>query len=31
MKHEEVKKEKAWHIREHRYGQFERPITLSNQ
>lgn len=28
MKHEEEKKDKAWHIREHRYGRFERSIPL---
>jgi HSP20 family protein len=28
MKHEEEKKEKAWHIREHRWGTFERSIAL---
>ncbi len=28
MKHEEEKKEKAWHIREHRWGAFERSIAL---
>ena len=31
MKHEEEKKDKAWHIREHRYGQFERSIPLPTQ
>ena len=31
MKHEEDKKEKAWHIREHRYGHFERSIPLPTQ
>ncbi|HEX6269087.1 MAG TPA: Hsp20/alpha crystallin family protein [Anaerolineales bacterium] len=30
-KHEEEKKEKAWHIREHRYGQFERSVPLPTQ
>ena len=28
MKHEEDKKEKAWHIHEQRYGSFERSIVL---
>lgn len=28
MKHEEEKKDKAWHIREHRWGSFERSIGL---
>ena len=27
-KHEEEKKEKAWHIREHRWGAFERSVSL---
>jgi len=27
-KHEEEKQEKAWHIHEHRWGSFERSITL---
>jgi len=27
-KHEEEKKEKAWHIREQRYGSFERSVVL---
>ena len=27
-KHEEEKKERSWHIREHRWGSFERSITL---
>ena len=27
-KHEEEKKDKSWHIREHRWGAFERSITL---
>jgi HSP20 family protein len=31
MKHEEEKKEKAWHIREHRFGRFERSIPLPTQ
>ena len=31
MKHEEEKKDKAWHIREHRYGRFERSIPLPTQ
>ena len=28
MKHEEEKKEKAWHIREQRWGAFERSVAL---
>jgi HSP20 family protein len=28
MKHEEEKKDKSWHIREHRWGAFERSIQL---
>lgn len=28
VKHEEEKKDKAWHIREHRWSSFERSITL---
>lgn len=28
MKHEEEKKDKAWHIREHRWGSFERSVAL---
>jgi HSP20 family protein len=28
MKQEEEKKDKAWHIREHRWGSFERSISL---
>jgi HSP20 family protein len=28
MKHEEEQKDKAWHIREHRWGSFERSIAL---
>jgi HSP20 family protein len=28
MKHEEEKKERAWHIREHRWGSFERSVAL---
>ena len=28
MKHEEEKKDKSWHIREHRWGAFERSIRL---
>jgi HSP20 family protein len=28
VKHEEERKEKAWHIREQRYGSFERSIAL---
>jgi len=31
MKHEEEKKEKAWHIREQRYGSFERSIALPTE
>lgn len=31
MKQEEEKKDKAWHIREHRYGRFERSIPLPTQ
>jgi HSP20 family protein len=31
MKHEEEKKDKAWHIREHKYGQFERSVPLPMQ
>ena len=31
LKHEEEKKEKAWHIREHRWGSFERSIALPTQ
>ena len=27
-KHEEEKKEKAWHMREHRWGAFERSVML---
>src|SRR5919106_612735 len=27
-KHEEEKKDKSWHIREHRWGAFERSISL---
>jgi HSP20 family protein len=27
-KHEEEKKDKSWHIREHRWGAFERSVTL---
>ena len=27
-KHEEEKKDKAWHIREHRWGAFERSVRL---
>ena len=30
-KHEEEKKEKAWHIREHRWGSFERSIALPTE
>ena len=28
LKHEEEKKEKAWHIREQRWGSFERSVAL---
>ncbi|HLO27756.1 MAG TPA: Hsp20/alpha crystallin family protein [Anaerolineales bacterium] len=28
LKHEEEKKDKAWHIREQRWGSFERSVTL---
>lgn len=28
MKHEEEKKEKAWHLREQRWGSFERSVAL---
>ena len=28
VKHEEEKKDKAWHIREHRWGAFERSVRL---
>jgi HSP20 family protein len=28
MKHEEEKKDQSWHIREHRWGAFERSIQL---
>ena len=28
VKHEEEKKDKAWHIREHRWGSFERSVRL---
>ena len=28
MKHEDEKKDKSWHIREHRWGAFERSIRL---
>src|SRR5919109_281126 len=28
MKHEEEKKDKSWHIREHRWGAFDRSIQL---
>ena len=30
MKHEEEKKEKAWHMREQRWGSFERSVVLPN-
>ena len=28
MKHDEEKKDKSWHIREHRWGAFERSVRL---
>src|SRR5262245_52217948 len=28
VKQEEERKERAWHIREHRYGSFERSVVL---
>jgi HSP20 family protein len=28
MKHEEEKKDRSWHIREHRWGSFERTLAL---
>ncbi len=28
IKHQEEKKERAWHIREHRWGSFERSVAL---
>jgi HSP20 family protein len=28
MQHKEEKKDKAWHIREHRWGSFERSVAL---
>lgn len=31
MKHEEEKKEKAWHIREQRWGSFERSVALPTE
>lgn len=31
MKHEAEKKDKAWHIREHRWGSFERSIALPTE
>ena len=31
MNHEEEKKDKAWHIREQRWGQFERSVPLPTQ
>ena len=31
VKHEEEKKEKAWHIREQRYGSFERSVVLPTE
>ena len=31
MKHAEEKKDKSWHIREHRWGSFERAISLPTE
>ena len=31
IKHQEEKKERAWHIREHRWGSFERSIALPTE
>jgi HSP20 family protein len=31
LKHEEEKKERAWHIREHRWNSFERSIALPTE
>ena len=31
LKHEEEKKERAWHIREHRWDSFERSIALPTE
>ena len=31
MKHEEEKKERAWHIREHRWSSFERSIAFPTE
>jgi len=31
MKQEEEKKDKAWHVREHRWGSFERSIALPTE
>jgi len=31
IKHEEEKKEKAWHIREQRFGSFERSVVLPTE
>jgi len=31
VKHEEEKQEKAWHIREQRYGSFERSVVLPTE
>jgi HSP20 family protein len=31
MKHEDEKKEKSWHIREQRWGSFERSVALPTQ
>lgn len=31
MKHEQEKNEKSWHIREHRFGRFERAVPLPMQ
>ena len=30
-RHEDEKKEKAWHIREHRWGSFERSVALPTE
>ena len=31
MKHQEEKQERAWHIREHRWGSFERSVALPTE
>jgi HSP20 family protein len=31
IKHQEEKKERAWHIREHRWGSFERSVALPTE